>query len=144
MSNLKKITEVPVVESTENINLLANSNGSAVQVAANKIGAQADWNETDEASPAFIMNKPTSLGGGGCILYGIYNGIYDADGTKINFDRFKQDFSSGIIRFSYNVPPSFNDLNIGTVIGYSLYSDSAHRVYGIDGEGQVSNIYIFF
>ena len=27
--------------------------------------AQADWNENDSSSPAYILNKPENLGGGG-------------------------------------------------------------------------------
>jgi hypothetical protein len=58
MVNLKNITELPVVESAEGLNLIVNDNGSAKQIAASAVGAQADWNVTDESSPAFIKNKP--------------------------------------------------------------------------------------
>ena len=56
--NFKSVTEVPTTETTEGLNLLANNNGIAVQIEPGKIGAQADWNETDENSPAFVKNKP--------------------------------------------------------------------------------------
>lgn len=58
MANLKNITDVPVVESAAGLNLIANDNGVAKQIAANMIGRQADWTETDETSPAFVKNKP--------------------------------------------------------------------------------------
>ena len=58
MANLKNITELPVAESVDGLNLIVNDNGSAKQIAASAVGAQADWTETDEASPAFIKNKP--------------------------------------------------------------------------------------
>lgn len=125
MSNLKKITEVPVVESTENINLLANSNGSAVQVAANKIGAQADWNETDEASPAFIMNKPTSLGGG-VVTYYIYNGIFDLEGNKVEWETFVNAFNSGVVRYYNTSLPNQR----GTVVGYNL-SNNGEKIVSV-------------
>lgn len=125
MSNLKKITEVPVVESTENINLLANSNGSAVQVAANKIGAQADWNETDEASPAFIMNKPTSLGGG-VVSYYVYNGIFDLEGNKVEWETFVNAFNSGVVR-CYD--PSLPNKR-GTIVGYNI-SSSGEKIVSV-------------
>lgn len=129
MSNLKKITEVPVVENVENINLIANSNGTAVQVAANQIGAQADWNETDESSPAFIMNKPTSLGGG-VVMYGIYRGIYDVNGNSVTWEEFAEAFHNGVVRYSYDVPPVENCMQCGTIIGYTTYG-TEKRLYGI-------------
>jgi hypothetical protein len=58
MANLKNITEVPVAESAEGLNLIVNDNGAAKQIAASKVGAQADWAETDETSPAYVKNKP--------------------------------------------------------------------------------------
>ena len=58
MANLKNITDVPVVESAEGLNLIVNDNGAAKQIAASAVGAQADFNVTDESHPAFIKNKP--------------------------------------------------------------------------------------
>lgn len=58
MANLKNITELPVVESADGLNLIVNDNGSAKQIAASAVGAQADWNVTDETNPAFVKNKP--------------------------------------------------------------------------------------
>lgn len=58
MANLKNITELPVAESAEGLNLIVNDNGAAKQIAASAVGAQADFAVTDETSPAFIKNKP--------------------------------------------------------------------------------------
>lgn len=58
MANFKNITELPLAESAEGLNLIVNDSGSAKQIAASEVGAQADWAETDENSPAFIKNKP--------------------------------------------------------------------------------------
>ena len=58
MANLKNITELPVAESAEGLNLIVNDNGAAKQIAASAVGAQADWAEIDENSPAFVKNKP--------------------------------------------------------------------------------------
>lgn len=58
MANLKNIAELPIVESAEGLNLIVNDNGSAKQIAASAVGAQADWNVTDSSSPAYIKNKP--------------------------------------------------------------------------------------
>ena len=58
MTNLKSITELPVAESAEGLNLIVNDHGSAKQIPASEVGAQADFAVTDENSPAFIKNKP--------------------------------------------------------------------------------------
>jgi hypothetical protein len=63
MSNLKSITELPLAEFAEGLNLIVNDGGAAKQIPAGAVGAQADWNEADENSPSFIQNKPTKLGG---------------------------------------------------------------------------------
>lgn len=60
MANLKNIADLPVAESAKGLNLIVNDNGAAKQIAASAVGAQADWAETDENSPAFIKNKPKS------------------------------------------------------------------------------------
>lgn len=58
MANLKNITDLPIAESAEGVNLIVNDNGAAKQIAASAVGAQADWNVEDVSSPAFIKNKP--------------------------------------------------------------------------------------
>lgn len=58
MANLRDITQLPVAESADGLNLIVNDNGVAKQIAASAVGAQADWAVTDETSPAFIKNKP--------------------------------------------------------------------------------------
>lgn len=58
MANLKDITQLPVAESADGLNLIVNDNGAAKQIAASAVGAQADFSVTDETSPAFIKNKP--------------------------------------------------------------------------------------
>lgn len=59
MANLKNITELPLAESAEGLNLIVNDSGFAKQIAASAVGAQADFNVTDENSPAYIKNKPS-------------------------------------------------------------------------------------
>lgn len=59
MANLKNITELPVANSAGGLNLIVNDSGTAKQIAASKVGAQADWSVTDNTNPAFIKNKPT-------------------------------------------------------------------------------------
>lgn len=59
-------TKLSDVEQVSNIatgaNVLVENEGDIQRVPTSLIGAQADWNENDETSPAFILNRPTSLG----------------------------------------------------------------------------------
>ena len=77
----KKLSDVTLVEqTTNNTNILIEENGEISKVSKSLVGAQADWDETDETSPAFIMNKPESLGG--YTYYSYYGGhLYKSDGT---------------------------------------------------------------
>lgn len=59
-----KLSDVNLTEKpTDEANVLIEENGDIKKTPKNAIGAQADWNETDESSSAFILNKPESLGG---------------------------------------------------------------------------------
>lgn len=62
------LTETPISEA----NVLIEENGDIKKTPKNAIGAQADWNETDESSSAFILNKPESLGGYKYYFYSSY------------------------------------------------------------------------
>lgn len=59
-----RLSDVTLVnEVSEDANVLVEENGEIKKVSKTEIGAQADWNEENEASPAFILNKPKSLSG---------------------------------------------------------------------------------
>lgn len=60
-TKLSDVTLADTIESSANV--LIEENGEIKKVSKSAIGAQADWNETDETSPAYILNKPESLGG---------------------------------------------------------------------------------
>ena len=92
MANLKNITDLPVAESAEGLNLIVNDNGSAKQIAASAVGAQADWAVTDEGSPAFIKNKPVedlaitvTMGGDNPVVV-INSGSFDTVKAKMLTD----------------------------------------------------------
>ena len=59
MAEFKKLSAVEAVETvSETANVLIEENGVIKRAAKSEIGAQADWAEMDESSPAFIKNKP--------------------------------------------------------------------------------------
>lgn len=63
-----KLSEVEVIESPVNPNFIIEDKGEIKRIPPEAIApsqVQADWAETDASSPAYILNKPESLGGGG-------------------------------------------------------------------------------
>lgn len=58
MANLKNITELPMAESADGLNLIVNDNGAAKQIAASAVSVQADWNQNDPAKPDYVKNRP--------------------------------------------------------------------------------------
>ena len=63
-----KLSEVEVIESPVNPNFIIEDEGEIKRIPPEAITpsqVQSDWEETDTSSPAYILNKPESLGGGG-------------------------------------------------------------------------------
>lgn len=63
-----KLSEVEVIESPVNPNFIIEDEGEIKRIppaAITPARVQSDWDETDASSPAYILNKPESLGGGG-------------------------------------------------------------------------------
>lgn len=59
-----KLSEVPVTDNpTDEASVLVEESGEIKRTPKSAIGAQADWNETDETKSSFIVNKPEKLGG---------------------------------------------------------------------------------
>ena len=58
MINLKNITELPMAESADGLNLIVNDNGAAKQIAASAVSVQADWNQNDSTKPDYVKNRP--------------------------------------------------------------------------------------
>ena len=67
----KKLIDVELVESAVEPNLLIEDEGEIKKMPASNIAVsqiQADWDETDIDSPAFILNKPDTIGGGANVV----------------------------------------------------------------------------
>ena len=66
-----KLSEVEIIESPVNPNFIIEDEGEIKRIPPEAITpaqVQADWEETDASSPAYILNKPESLGGGGEVV----------------------------------------------------------------------------
>ena len=74
-----KLSEVEIIESPVNPNFIIEDEGEIKRIPPEAITpsqVQADWEETDASSPAYILNKPENLGGGGGVVqYYLDSGI---------------------------------------------------------------------
>lgn len=123
MAEFKKITEVEVVESVNaEDTVLIEQDGVAKRAPKGSIGAQSDWNETDESSPAFIKNKP-DVSGGGVMWIHLHEGdVYigkekDEPLTTENIEKLEQGFANGLVR-TYMV--AGEHVYLGTLVGYNI------------------------
>ena len=58
MANLKNITELPMAESADGLNLIVNDNGAAKQMPASAVSVQADWDQNDPTKSDYVKNRP--------------------------------------------------------------------------------------
>lgn len=83
-----KLSEVEVIESPVNPNFIIEDEGEIKRIPPEAITpsrVQSDWDETDASSPAYILNKPESLGGGGggeIVYYYLNSGILMEEATS--------------------------------------------------------------
>lgn len=120
-----RLADVPEsAAAADNANVLIEQDGEIARVPKAKIGAQADWSETDETSPAFILNKPQGVGGGGVDnYYFVSNGTYtgfvhgtDTTGEQVSLYALKNSFDAGnmVLLKGYNIWTS------ALMLGYRL------------------------
>lgn len=123
----KKLSEVEVIASPVNPNFIIEDEGEIKRIPPEAITpsqVQADWEETDASSPAYILNKPESLGGGGEIVYYYLSGsILKEEATSAQASKAKViDQWNGGARI--RIRNGLNGTISGNVIGvnYSLGS----------------------
>ena len=120
----KKLSEVEVIESPVNPNFIIEDEGEIKRIPPEAITpaqVQADWEETDASSPAYILNKPENLGGGGGVVqYYLDSGILKEQVTSAAA-------SKAIIVNQWNtgarirIINGLNSISSGDVIGISYY-----------------------
>lgn len=105
----KKLSDVDLVTSAANPNILIEDNGDIKKIPVYQISnthVKADWEEDDANSPAFILNKPDlrvgsggSSGGAKVITYTYNSGSWwdeDAEGYA-NASDFLDEWNDGCI-----------------------------------------------
>lgn len=138
-----KLSTVDMVSSVnDDVNILVEQEDSIkrMNIADIPQRPQADWNETNESSPAYILNKPdfSSVGGSNTtITYFVVSGdmyrtgeVFE-DGDDAVMDDIVNAFNSGVVRLKF---AAFDA--VCTLLTYYTVSGSA-RVYYVDPEGQI-------
>jgi hypothetical protein len=126
-----KISDVDLVENpNESANVIVEDGGDIKRVPKSAIGAQADWNETDDKNPAYILNKPTNLGG---YLYYYYYGYYLYKCADANFERGNVHVSQDEFEADYYSSPIL--LNNGYVVSPVVgYDNEYSKINFVNGE----------
>lgn len=141
-----KLGEVEVIESAVNPNFIIEDEGEIKRIPPEAITpaqVQADWEETDASSPAYILNKPESLGGGGGeIVYYYLSGVglwEEATSVIASKATVVDQWNTGA---RIRIRNSLNGTISGDVIGvsYSLGSGDVTLSYVSGGNTTVSTV----
>ncbi len=124
----KKLTDVELVESVVEPNILIEADGDIKKISASNIAVprvNADWDEEDVASPAFILNKPdlSQVGGGANVVtYTIDSSSLMRDGAATTAQAVVDEWNNGSI-LRINSTTTSNGSS-GSVVGvyYTLVS----------------------
>ena len=141
----KKLSEVEVIKSPVNPNFIIEDEGEIKRIPPEAITpaqVQADWEETDASSPAYILNKPESLGGGGEVVQ------YYLDSGTLKEQITSAAASKATVVDQWNtgarirIRNSLNGTISGDVIGvsYSLGSGDVTLSYVSGGSTTVSTV----
>ena len=99
----KKLTDVELVDSAVEANLLIEEGGDIKKISASNIAVpqvKADWNEEDVNSAAFILNKPdlSQVGGGANVVtYTVVSGALQLDGVATTAQEVVNEWNNGSI-----------------------------------------------
>lgn len=131
--NFTKLSDAELVESTVSTpNILIEEEGDIKRISADDIATpqvQADWNETDSGSKAFILNKPEV--GPKIITYVDNSGLHleDANGPLVTPQEVVDAWNSGSILRIGNNYDSYN--SFGSVVSISYGMDSGALITDI-------------
>lgn len=141
----KKLSEVEVIASPVNPNFIIEDEGEIKRIPPEAITpsqVQADWEETDASSPAYILNKPESLGGSGEIVYYYLSSsilMEEATSAQASKATVVDQWNTGA---RIRIRNSLNGTISGDVIGvsYSLGSGDVTLSYVSGGSTTVSTV----
>ena len=124
----KKLTDVSLVESAIEPNVIIEDSGDIKKISASNLVAKqtrADWEETDPNSLAFILNKPdlSQVGGANVITYTIASGALKLNGVAVTRQSVIDEWKNGsILRIDETNSSTGGSLGVVSNIKYSLGS----------------------
>lgn len=127
-----KLSEVELVTSTVDPKFLIEDMGEIKRVSPETVApsqVQADWNETDTSSPAYILNKPTTGGSVDVVTY-YFSGslLWDVStSSSVTKNDFVEKWNKGTVirlKASSTTPSS------GTILGvtYTLSGSNVNTL----------------
>lgn len=143
-----KLSDVEIVETSQTANLLIEEDGEIKRLPVSNFdtipNVQADWNETDDTSPAFIVNKPEISGGGKVINFSVDSGVFMADGESLNAQQVVDKWRNGeVLRYNcYGTECQIINVSFSTGSGTEEII-STILSYIDPEEGMLSSIEIF-
>lgn len=138
-----KLSEVEKVDTSYNANLLIEENGEIKRLSTENINfggsgnqVQADWNETDDTSPAFIANKPSMPES--VTFYCATGSILGLNGQNQTVQMVKDIWNSG----AYARYKPYSSATQESVILSMYFGESSGTVYGtlwyLDESGNIA------
>ena len=124
----KKLTDVPLVESAIEPNVIIEDSGDIKKISASNIATpqtRADWEETDPNSFAFILNKPdlSQVGGANVVTYTVAGSALNLNGVAVTAQSVIDEWKNGsILRIDETNSTTGGSLGAVSNIKYSLGS----------------------
>ena len=124
----KKLTDVSLVESAIEPNVIIEDSGDIKKISANNLvtpKTRADWEETDPNSLAFILNKPdlSQTGGANVVTYTVSGGVLKLNDVAVTRQSVIDEWKNGsILRIDETTASSGGSLGAVSNIKYTLNS----------------------
>ena len=124
----KKLTDVPLVESAIEPNVIIEDSGDIKKISAHNLvtpQTRADWEEKDPNSFAFILNKPdlSKVGGANVVTYTISAGVLNLNGAAVTAQSVIDEWKNGsILRINETNTISGGSLGAVSNIKYTMAS----------------------
>lgn len=124
----KKLTDVTLVESAVEPNVLIEDSGDVKKIPASNLVAKqtrADWEETDPNSLTFILNKPdlSQTGGANVVTYTVAGSALNLNGVAVTAQSVIDEWKNGsILRIDETTASSGGSLGAVSNIKYTIVS----------------------
>ena len=124
----KKLTDVPLVESAIEPNVIIEDSGDIKKISANNLvtpQTRSDWEEKDPNSLAFILNKPdlSQVGGANVVTYTVAGSALNLNGVAVTAQSVIDEWKNGsILRIDETNTISGGSLGAVSNIKYTIVS----------------------